>query len=212
MTATHEVRGEIVIPDIQTALREAQALIFDCDGTLVDSFPVYAKAWAAGFALSGVSMSIQWYQARNGLSEHVLMDDFERDHGVILDREQVVSTMRSHYQEELEDHLAEIMAVADIARFYSGKLPMAVASGGSREIVEKSLDALGLSPLFNTIVTFDDVGRAKPEPDLFLHAAKVLGVPVSKCLVFEDSPQGIEAAERAGMPVIDVARLVESGA
>ncbi|MFK3817740.1 HAD family hydrolase [Pseudomonas sp. NPDC089407] len=189
---------------LEEALLQAKALIFDCDGTLVNSFPVYSRAWAAGFALSGVSMSAHWYESRNGLSEHVLMDDFERDHGVILDRDKVVATMRNHYHENLDAFLAEITVISDIARRFSGRLPMAVASGGPREIVTRSLYALGLTPLFQTIVTFDDVLKAKPAPDLFLRAAVELGVEPRQCLVFEDSPQGIQAAHAAGMPVIDV--------
>lgn len=193
--------------DLENALQQAQALIFDCDGTLVNSFPVYSRAWAAGFALSGVTMSEQWYEARNGLSEHVLMDDFERDHGVVLDRQQVVTTMRTQYHENLDALLTEISLITDIARRFSGKLPMAVASGGPREIVTKSLNALGLTPLFQTIITFDDVLKPKPEPDLFFRAAQELGIEPQQCLVFEDSLQGIQAAHAAGMPVIDVTKL-----
>lgn len=84
---------------------------------------------------------------------------------------------------------------------------MAVASGGSKEIVKASLQVLGLTPLFDTIVTFDDVGEAKPKPDLFLEAAKRLNIPNELCLVFEDSVQGIEAASRANMPCCDIRKL-----
>jgi len=69
---------------------------------------------------------------------------------------------------------------------------MAVASGGSREIGTQSLEALGLKALFDVIVTFDDVLKAKPEPDLLLHAAKALSLSHHRCLVFEDSPQGLK--------------------
>ncbi|WP_458369708.1 HAD family hydrolase [Pseudomonas fluorescens] len=97
--------------------------------------------------------------------------------------------------------------MTQIVRRFSGKLPMAVASGGSREIVTTSLNALGLTKMFNSIVTFDDVGVAKPEPDLFLDAATHLRIAPEHCLVFEDSPQGIEDARRADMPIWDVAHL-----
>lgn len=191
---------------IVEALEKADGLIFDCDGTLVNSFPVYSKAWAAGFSLSGLTMSDVWYEERNGLSEHVLMDDFERDFNVRLDRDEVVSTMRAHYRKHLADALVEIESITSVARRLAGIMPMAVASGGSREIVTQSLEALGLTALFDVIVTFDDVLKAKPETDLFLHAANALNLPPHRCLVFEDSPQWIEAAHRAGMAVIDVTR------
>ncbi|MGF6099275.1 HAD family hydrolase [Pseudomonas sp. 18175] len=188
-------------------LPRAKGLIFDCDGTLVDSSSAYSDAWRAGFRLSGVEMDAPWYAARNGLSEHVLMDHFEREYGVVLRRDDVVTTMRRHYLHHLGDHLREVAAVTMIARRFSGNLPMAVASGGSKQIVEASLQALGLTDLFDTIVTFDDVGIAKPNPGLFLEAAKRLNVPNELCLVFEDSVQGIEAAQRANMPCCDIRQL-----
>jgi HAD superfamily hydrolase (TIGR01509 family) len=194
-------------PALEEMLTQADGLIFDCDGTLVNSLPVYSIAWSAGFALSGVVMSIDWYKARNGLSEHVLMDHFERDHQVVLNRKEVIDTMRQHYLDHLVANLKEITAVTQIVRRFAGQLPMAVASGGSREIVSRSLDALGITTLFDAVITFDDVGVAKPEPDLFLKAAYRLGIAPACCLAFEDSPQGIEAARRAGMPVLDVAHL-----
>lgn len=193
--------------ELENALQHAKALIFDCDGTLVNSFPVYSRAWAAGFALSGKTMNEQWYEARNGLSEHVLMDDFERDQGIALERERVIATMRRHYLDNLDALLVEIPFITDIAKRFSHKLPIAVASGGSREIVTRSLDALSLTHLFQSIVTFDDVLMAKPAPDLFLRAALELGVAPDQCLVFEDSPQGVQAAHAANMPVINVTEL-----
>lgn len=192
---------------LEEMLSDAKGLIFDCDGTLVDSGAAYSKAWAVGFAVSRVEMSPTWYASRNGLSEHVLMDHFESEHGVVLCRDHVISTMRHHYLQVLKTHLQEVAAVTAIARRFSGRMPTAVASGGSKEIVEASLHALRLFDLFNTVVTFDDVGVAKPGPDLFLEAARRLNISNESCLVFEDSPQGIEAARRANMPFCDIRTL-----
>jgi len=193
--------------DIDTLLAIADALIFDCDGTLIDTAPLYSQAWASGFALSGREMPADWYNARAGLSEYLLMDAFEVLHGVTLDRESTVMQMRETFLKGLA-FLREIAVVTEIARRNHGERPMAVASGGSAAIVEPSLKATGLADLFDTVVTFDDVGRAKPDPDLFLEAARRLDVPPERCLVFEDSGQGIEAAKRAGMHVVDVAELM----
>jgi len=192
--------------DIDALLAKAGALIFDCDGTLIETASLYARAWASGFALSGKTMSVDWYNARAGLSEHVLMDAFEAQHLVKLDQEATVTKMRETFLKELA-LLREIAVVAEIARRNYGKRPMAVASGGPAAIVEPSLKATRLHGLFDIVVTLDDVGRAKPEPDLFLEAARRLGVPPERCLVFEDSLQGIEAARQAGMHVVDVAGL-----
>ena len=192
--------------DIDALLAKAGALIFDCDGTLIETASLYARAWASGFALSGKTMSVDWYNARAGLSEHVLMDAFEAQHLVKLDQEATVTKMRETFLKEVV-LLREIAVVAEIARRNHGERPMAVASGGPAAIVEPSLKATRLHGLFDIVVTLDDVGRAKPEPDLFLEAARRLGVPPERCLVFEDSLQGIEAARQAGMHVVDVAGL-----
>jgi beta-phosphoglucomutase-like phosphatase (HAD superfamily) len=182
-------------------------LIFDCDGTLVNTPPVYARAWAAGLRLSGREITPEWYFARSGMSEHVLMDQFEAEFGIQLQREEVVRVMRTAFIEEL-GRLEEITAITAVARQNHGRLPMAVASGGSRAIVTATLDVTGLKSLFGVVVTIDDVGRAKPEPDLFLEAARRIGVPPARCLVFEDSREGLEAAHRAGMRTVDVLEVL----
>ncbi|MCK8782784.1 HAD family phosphatase [Roseomonas sp. NAR14] len=194
------------MPDDDLLPPGTRGLIFDCDGTLVDTPPVYAAAWAAGFRLSGREMARDWYMRRAGLSESTLLDAFEAEHGVALDRAAVVARMRAAFLAGL-GRLAEIATVTAIVRGQRGRLPMAVASGGSREIVAATLRATGLAPLFDAVVTFDDVGRAKPDPALFQEAARRLGVPPAGCVVFEDSAEGLEAARRAGMRPVDVAIL-----
>src|SRR5690348_226798 len=100
---------------IARKLAQTQAIIFDCDGTLVDSGPVYAEAWAAGFRLSGREMSLAWYRRRSGMSEHILMDAFEQDQDIILDRSAVVARMRRTYLNTAYK-LKEVEAVTVIAR------------------------------------------------------------------------------------------------
>ena len=100
--------------------------------------------------------------------------------------------------------MKEIPEVANLARYYRGVVPMAVASGGQRIFVEASLRACNLTELFDTIVTFNEVAEGKPSPALFLEAARRLRVEPERCLVLEDSVQGLEAASRATMQSIDV--------
>jgi beta-phosphoglucomutase-like phosphatase (HAD superfamily) len=193
--------------ELETLLQRAQALIFDCDGTLVQTPALYAGAWQDAFKAAGHHMDPDWYHARAGMSEHVLLDDFESEHGVTVDRGLTVREMRSAVLERIGE-VSEIEMISSIARRFHGKLPMAVASGGPREVVLASLKETGLLPLFDTVVTIDDVAHAKPAPDLFLEASSRLGVAAGQCLVFEDSQQGLEAAHNARMPVVDVNRLI----
>lgn len=197
--------------NIEPHLSAAAALIFDCDGTLVATPDVYAKAWQNSFGEAGHAMEPAWYHERAGMSEHVLLDAFETEFGVVLNRAQVVRTMRQAALKGMEA-VREISKVADIARRFSGQKPLAVASGGPEIIVMSSLKASGLLPLFETVVTMDAVENAKPAPDLFLEAARRLGAEPADCLVFEDSPQGVAAAVAAGMPVINVLDFIAADA
>ena len=188
-------------PERDTTFEQVSALIFDCDGTLIDSAPLYARAWGASFDEVGHPIAECWYRARSGLSEDILIQCFETDFKTSCDKDALVRSMRDKYLAELTS-LQEITVIANVARAAKGKIPAAVASGGPRAIVEPSLLQLGLQTLFDTVVTIEDVGRPKPYPDLFLEAAQRLGAPPEKCLVFEDSRIGTQAAQAAGMKSI----------
>ncbi|HYP18388.1 MAG TPA: HAD family phosphatase, partial [Opitutus sp.] len=92
----------------------------------------------------------------------------------------------------------------EFARKAAQTHPLAIASGGPRDIVRRSLELAGLLPLFRAVVSADDVVHGKPAPDMFLLAAKLLAVEPSRCLVFEDAEPGIQAAQAAGMKVVRV--------
>jgi HAD superfamily hydrolase (TIGR01509 family) len=183
------------------------ALIFDCDGTLVDSNELHYRALNAVVGSRGVEMPRAWFFARIGFSQHEILHQFQREFRITLDPIQAAERFIGAYRQGL-GALREIEAVADIARHYRGKVPMAVASDGARDIVEATLRAVRLLDLFDAVVTIAEVaGRGKPAPDLFLRAALRLRVSPAAGTVFEDSNEGIEAACRAGMTAIDV-RLI----
>ena len=99
-----------------------------------------------------------------------------------------------------------IESVLQVARRLHGTKPLAVASGGFRKQIALTLNALGIAELFDAVVCAEDYLRGKPFPDPFLEAARRLEVPAADCLVFEDSPLGIEAARAAGMQYVLVSR------
>ena len=105
-------------------------------------------------------------------------------------------------------HLLEPLEhVVDIARNYHGVLPMAVVSGGPRAAVVDSLHAVGISGLFDPVITVDDVAHGKPAPDAYLLAAQRLGVDPAQCVAYEDSGSGMTSAREAGVGVIIDVRL-----
>jgi HAD superfamily hydrolase (TIGR01509 family) len=103
-----------------------------------------------------------------------------------------------------------IRPVVTLARALCGRLPLAVASGGIRRLVDKTVAALELTHCFQAIKSAEDVAEGKPAPDMFLAAAAAVGVPPDRCLVYEDSELGIEAARRAGMRWVDVRPIVQA--
>ncbi len=180
------------------------AIIFDCDGTLVDTAPLYHRAYHAAVSEYGAEMPAEWYFARTGLSAEALLREFAREFGVRFEPEALLGPITERYHQGLAE-LEVIEIVTSVAERYHGTIPMAVASAGTRDIVEATLTATGIRNLFDEIVTVEDVdGRTKPAPDLFLEAARRLGVPPQECIVFEDTDEGVEAAQRAGMTVTDV--------
>jgi len=114
---------------------------------------------------------------------------------------------------EMLDAVRPVVSVLDVAARYRGVLPMAVASGGEGWVVRRTLATIGAEDWFDAIVGAEDTERHKPEPDVFLEAARRLGVEPRSCVVFEDSDLGLLAAVRAGMRGVDIRewRLPESG-
>lgn len=190
-------------------VREGTAgLIFDCDGTLVDSLPLYREGWIAALEDEiRQSLPLEWFHGHGGISEQMVLDIVEHRLGRSVNRDTIITRAREGMLKKLHV-LREITVVTDIARQYHGRLPMAVASNGSRQMVSACLRHLGLERLFDVIVTIDDVANPKPAPDMFLLAAGRLEVDPAACLVFEDSREGMQAAGRAGMPHVDVNTLL----
>ncbi|MEO6910960.1 MAG: HAD family phosphatase [Edaphobacter sp.] len=178
-------------------------LIFDCDGTLVDTAPAHLAALQEGLEAHGLTMEKEWYDARDGLTSEELMDEYEALLGRPTPRDDIFARYTVAFQEGL--HLIrEVTVIAEIAREWHGRVPMAVASNGCRENIEATLGAAKLLPLFDLIVSVEDVARGKPAPDVFLEAARRMGVAAADCVVFEDSNTGLAGARKAGMRVIDI--------
>ena len=179
-------------------------LIFDCDGTLVDTAPAHLGALRVGLAHYGLVMTDAFYYPRAGLTPRGLFDEFEREVvGGPVPRKEILS----HYSVAFQDGLhllEEVTVVAKIARAWRGRVPMAVGSNGQKANVEATLGATGLLPLFDFVVVASDVAMGKPAPDIFLEAARRMGVRPERCVVFEDTDEGLEAARAAGMDGRDI--------
>jgi HAD superfamily hydrolase (TIGR01509 family) len=135
-------------------------------------------------------------------------------HGHAMPVQETADRKEELYQ-RLIPRVAPIEPVVVLVRQFAGRLPMAVATGGTQAICRKTLSSLGLLEYFGHIVTADDVRHGKPAPDIFLEAARRIGVPPASCYAFEDGELGLQAARAAGMKAVDIRpmhrRLREQG-
>lgn len=180
-----------------------QALIFDCDGTLTDSMPVHYIAWHATLSRHGIVFEEDRFYALGGMPTDKIIAMLSTEQGIPLNAMQVAREKEADFLNALNQVVA-IEPVIRVVQEHHGKLKMAVASGGWRDIVRKQLEIIGYLDHFDTIVAAEDTERHKPEPDVFLEAARRMNVPPEFCRVYEDSDLGIEAARRAGMEWVDV--------
>lgn len=182
------------------------AVIFDCDGTLVDSEPLSRRAWEQALAPYDYDVTDADLAACVGRS-------YPHTHGHFAARAPLpgaeafwpvyAGELFALLDSELEPFADAIGAVAELRR---RGVPIAVASSSARERLERTLARAGLSGAFAATVAGDEVARGKPEPDMFLVAAERLGVAPERCVAVEDSVPGVQSALAAGMVAVAVAR------
>jgi beta-phosphoglucomutase-like phosphatase (HAD superfamily) len=183
-----------------------QGLIFDCDGTLADTMPLHWRAWQIIAARYRLNLPEERFYALGGVPSRDILALLSREQGVALDPLAVAREKEAEYL-PLMAQVGPVRRVVAVARENYGKLPLAVASGGTRKIIEQVLEHLGIRNLFAAIVTSEDVANQKPAPDIFLEAARRIGVPPQFCRAYEDTELGLEAIRAAGMEAVDVRKL-----
>jgi HAD superfamily hydrolase (TIGR01509 family) len=181
--------------------RRYAGYIFDCDGTLADSMPIHLQAWNHGLESADAPLRIDGNDLMKvaGMDVYQTVEHWNDIHKMEIQAKTTVEE-KTRYFLENRAKVKALQPVVDFAReCYKSGATLSVASGGTREDVEFTIACIGIRDLFTAVVTADDVQRSKPFPDLFLLAAKQMGIKPEDCLVIEDSPLGIEAANRAGM-------------
>jgi HAD superfamily hydrolase (TIGR01509 family) len=175
------------------------AYLFDCDGTIVDSMPLHYVAWTRALAEFGCTdFTEEFFYSMGGVPIAGVVDAINRRDGSAIP----AAAFMARYDELYFGLLPTLKAVPEVlAEIHAkhGDIPFAVVSGSTRESVTKSLTALGILDLFETLVCAGDYAHGKPAPEPFLLAASRLGVAPEKCLVFEDAEAGIQSAIAAGM-------------
>jgi beta-phosphoglucomutase family hydrolase len=185
---------------------EPRGLIFDCDGTLADTMPLHWHAWQIVTQRHNLHFPEDRFYSFGGVPSRDILKLLAQEQGRSLDHIAVAHEKEETYL-PLIARAEPVHAVVGIARANHGKIPMAVASGGSQKIICMVLDHLKIRHLFDAVVTNEMVQHQKPAPDIFLEAAKRIGVEPKFCRAYEDTELGLQAIRAAGMEAVDVREM-----
>jgi len=184
-------------------MNEIKGLIFDCDGTLADTMPLHWHAWKIIINRYNFHFSEDRFYSLGGVPSQDILKMLADEQSLCFDH-LVVANEKERVYISLMSKVEPVHAVVEIAKANFGKMPMAVASGGTQKIICDVLDHLKIRHLFDAVVTNEMVNNQKPSPDIFLEAARRIGIDPKCCRAYEDSDLGLQAIRAAGMEAVDV--------
>lgn len=178
-------------------------VIFDLDGLLADTERLHCRAYQTALSEHGVALDEleyyeHWVRCGKGIADWVAL------HGLNLDPHALRLRKSEHYLDLLTSSLRPMEGALELLRAFHGKMKIALASSSYRDAIDGVLAGLNIARFFNVIISGLDVPQVKPAPDIFLNAARELGVQPKECLVLEDAEKGVMAAYLAGMRCIAV--------
>jgi beta-phosphoglucomutase family hydrolase len=188
-------------------MNEIKGLVFDCDGTLADTMPMHWRAWQTIAAKYKLHFPEDRFYSLGGVPSRDILQMLAKEQSLTLDHIEAAHEKENVYL-PLMAEVEPINAVVEIAKANYGKIPMAVASGGTQPIIVGVLEHLKIRHLFDAVVTSEMVQNQKPAPDIFLEAARRIGVDPKFCRAYEDTDLGMQAIRSAGMDAVDVRELL----
>jgi len=188
-------------------VHEPRGVLWDLDGTLVDTAEQHFAAWIEVFGPRGISLTPETFLGTFGRRSTDVLRDLVGEHLTDDEVFQIGADKEAHFRHQvLTGELAPLSGVADwLPRLRTSGWRQAIASSAPHANIQAVLDRLGLHDAFDAIVGEEDVQRGKPDPQVFLTAASKLGVSPQRAIVVEDAPAGVAAARAAGMRSIGVA-------
>jgi beta-phosphoglucomutase len=186
----------------------AKAFLFDLNGTMIDDMAFHIKAWHTILNSLGANVSmertkLECYGKNDELLERIFPGRFSVDEKRTMSLEK-----ERQYQQDFRPLLKLLDGLpAFLESAYQQRIKMAIGSAAIMFNIDFVLDGLGIHKYFEAIVSADHVSESKPDPETYIKCADLLGVAYADCIVFEDSPKGVEAAERAGMQSVAVTTL-----
>ncbi len=184
-----------------------KALIFDLDGTIVDTMPAHFEAWQKAGQKLGFEFTNDEFYELAGLPATKIATILNERKGYTLNPQEVEDTKASLFLENVSD-VSLIDFTMDIIKENYGKLPMIIGTGNLSGVASKTLIEMNIEKYFSAIVAADNVTNHKPHPETFMKCADILGVAYEECLVFEDGDKGLEAAVAANMKTLDVREYI----
>lgn len=184
-----------------------KGLIFDCDGTLADTMPLHWRAWQMITQRHGLHFHEDRFYSLGGVPSRDILKILADEQGRSLDHIAIAHEKEEAYLPFMAQ-VEPIHGVVEIAKEHHGKIPMAVASGGTQRVICQVLEHLRIRHLFDAVVTSEMVKNQKPAPDIFLEAARRIGVPAQFCRAYEDTDLGLQAIRAAGMEAVDVRKML----
>ncbi|XGW48140.1 beta-phosphoglucomutase family hydrolase [Haemophilus influenzae] len=181
-----------------------EGLIFDMDGTLIDTMPVHAQAWTMVGERFGYEFDCQIMYNLGGATVKTIAGEMMKAANMPLDRIEDVLAAKRELSYQLIPTQSKLLPTFEIVKYFHQKKPMALGSRSHRKIIDMLMDTLAIAPYFSAIVSADDVKEHKPHPETFLRCAELIQANPSRCIVFEDADLGVQAGLNAGMDVFDV--------
>ncbi|HBO38689.1 MAG TPA: beta-phosphoglucomutase family hydrolase [Pasteurellaceae bacterium] len=185
-------------------IEQYDGLIFDMDGTVIDTMPSHAKAWEMVGEKLGYPLNGQVMYELGGAPVRVIAQEMMKRANMPSHFLEDVIVLKRQYGKELLQKEATLLPAAKIVKDYFGRKPLALGTGSHKAMTDLLIDKLALRSYFDTIVVAEDVTKHKPDPETFLRCAELMKVKPHNCLVFEDADFGVQAGLAGGMDVFDV--------